>query len=65
MVGIGLGIFLLAIGAILTWAVEFEVAGIDIATLGVILMIVGVIALIGALVAARRTRTVVDDRHVV
>lgn len=44
--GIGASIFLLALGAILAWAVEFETSGFDINTIGVILMLVGLIGLI-------------------
>lgn len=43
--GIGVGIFLLALGAILAFAVEFEASGLDINAVGVILMIVGAIAI--------------------
>jgi hypothetical protein len=45
-VGIGVSIFLLAVGAILTFAVEVEAEGFDINTVGVILMIVGAIGLL-------------------
>lgn len=41
--GIGFGIFLVAAGAILRYAVTAEVAGIDIGTVGVILMIAGIV----------------------
>ena len=43
--GIGVSIFLLALGAILTFAVEFNANGLDINAVGVILMIVGAIGL--------------------
>ena len=39
--GIGVSLILIAVGAILTWAVTAEVSGVDITTVGVILMIVG------------------------
>ncbi len=39
--GIGVSLLLIAVGAILTWAVSAEVSGIDINTVGVILMVVG------------------------
>ena len=39
--GISLSILLVAVGAILTWAVSAEVSGVDITAVGVILMIVG------------------------
>jgi len=41
--GIGASIFLVAVGAILAFAVTAEVSGIDIATVGWILMIVGIV----------------------
>ena len=44
--GIGVSIFLLAVGAILAFAIEVDANGIDLDTIGVILMIVGVIGLI-------------------
>jgi hypothetical protein len=40
--GIGASIFLVAVGAILAFAVTAEVSGVDIATVGWILMIVGI-----------------------
>jgi hypothetical protein len=43
--GIGVSIFLLALGAILAFAVNVQASGIDINTVGVILMIVGAIGL--------------------
>lgn len=62
---IGAGIFLAAVGAVLKYAVTATVAGVDIATVGTILMIAGVaIAVIGLLDAAfftarRETETTV------
>ena len=41
--GIGVSLVLIAVGAILTWAVTAEVEGIDINVVGVILMIVGLV----------------------
>jgi hypothetical protein len=41
-VGLGVSLILVAVGAILTWAVEAEVSGLDIQVIGVILMIVGI-----------------------
>ncbi|HUP86677.1 MAG TPA: DUF6458 family protein [Acidimicrobiales bacterium] len=43
--GIGVSIFLLALGAILAFAVDVTTSGIDINTVGVILMVVGAIGL--------------------
>jgi membrane protein implicated in regulation of membrane protease activity len=46
---IGTSIFLIALGAILAFAVTATVAGIDIQTAGLILMVVGVVALVVSL----------------
>lgn len=43
---IGLCLVLIAAGAILTWALEATVAGIDIKAVGAILMVVGSIGLV-------------------
>jgi hypothetical protein len=43
--GIGVSIFLLALGAILAFAVDVQTSGLDLNTVGVILMIVGAIGL--------------------
>ena len=66
---IGASIFLIAVGAILRYAVDVTVSGIEIQTIGLILMIVGVIGLVISLFflsSARRAttdRTVVRDRE--
>jgi hypothetical protein len=44
--GIGTSIFLIALGAILYFAVNADVSGIEISTVGLILMICGVLGLI-------------------
>ena len=44
--GIGTSIFLIAVGAILAFAVNVHTSGIDLQTVGVILMLVGVIGVI-------------------
>jgi hypothetical protein len=44
--GLGVSIFLIAIGAILTWAVNAEVSGLDITAVGVILLVVGIAGLL-------------------
>jgi hypothetical protein len=44
--GLGVSIFLIAVGAILTWAVNATVSGLELNTIGVILMIVGIIGLV-------------------
>jgi uncharacterized YccA/Bax inhibitor family protein len=41
--GIGVSLLLIAVGAILTWAVNAEVSGIDLQTVGIILMVVGAV----------------------
>ncbi len=49
---IGASIFLFAFGAILRYAVTASVAGIDIPTVGTILMVAGVIGLLASLALA-------------
>lgn len=44
--GIGTSIFLIAIGAILYFAVSADVSGLEISTVGLILMICGVLGLL-------------------
>jgi len=66
--GIGTSIFLIAVGAILYFAVDASVSGLDISTVGVILMICGALGLvislflIGSSRRATTERTVVRDR---
>jgi hypothetical protein len=48
--GIGVSLILIAVGAILTWAVETTASGININTVGVILMVVGFAGLLISLV---------------
>jgi hypothetical protein len=43
---IGTSLFLIAVGAILRYAVTADVAGIDLDTAGLILMIVGIVGLL-------------------
>jgi hypothetical protein len=77
--GIGTSIFLIAVGAILKFAVADSIDGIELSTIGVILMIVGVLGLLISLFYANlftrgravdggvpvdRERTVVRDREV-
>ena len=63
--GIGTSIFLIAVGAILKFAVTASVSGIELATVGVILMIVGGLGLLISLflLVQARDRTVVRDRR--
>jgi hypothetical protein len=48
--GIGASIILIAAGAILTWAVNASVSGLEIQTIGVILMVVGALGLLMSLI---------------
>jgi hypothetical protein len=68
--GIGTSLFLIAVGAILYFAVDADISGIEITTIGVILMVVGVIGLLISLFllssmrrGATSERTVVRDRE--
>jgi len=67
--GVGVSLIFIAAGAILTWAVEKTVSGIDLNAVGVILMVVGAVGLVLSLVfwsswggaGGRRRVTTVDD----
>ena len=68
--GVGVSLILIAAGAILTWAVSATVSGVDINTIGVILMVVGAIGLVlslmfwsswGGVGGVRRRTTYVED----
>lgn len=68
--GIGVSLFLLALGAILSFAVHVPARGIDVNTIGVILMLVGALGLLASLIfwsdwapwaATRRRSTVMYD----
>ena len=48
--GISVSLILIAVGAILTWAVTATTSGIELGTVGVILMIVGAAGLVLSLV---------------
>ncbi|MEU8248102.1 hypothetical protein [Nonomuraea sp. NPDC048916] len=52
-------IILIMLGAILTWAVEFDLAGLDINVVGVILMIGGLVGLLFGLYRISVTRRAV------
>jgi Domain of unknown function (DUF6458) len=67
--GIGTSLFLIAVGAILYFAVDASVSGIEITTIGIILMVIGVVGLLISLFMIGSTRrdaraTVVRDRDV-
>ena len=62
--GIALGIVFLAVGAVLAFAVNATVSGVDIATVGVILMVVGALSIVLDLIVfmpRRRRTTVVEE----
>jgi hypothetical protein len=64
--GIGTSIFLIAVGAILKFAVTATVSGIELATVGTILIVVGVIGLLVSmlwLAGAGRSRGGVVERE--
>lgn len=72
--GIGVSLFLIAVGAILAWAVDVTTSGFDVNMVGVILMVVGGIGLLLSLLFwssfspyGRRDQqtTVVRERDVV
>jgi uncharacterized membrane protein HdeD (DUF308 family) len=61
---IGTSLFLIAVGAILRYAVDATVAGLDIQTAGLILMVIGVVGLVIGLFLLTQTRerpAAVDD----
>lgn len=65
--GIGVSVFLLAAGAILTFALEREAEGINLDMVGIILMVVGIIGLLFTMLvwnnpSRRDERTVVRER---
>ena len=70
--GIGVSVFLLALGAILAFAVDATVSGLDINTIGIILMVCGALGLLMTMLLLNRDRTgvavteerVVRDREV-
>ena len=67
--GIGTSLFLIAVGAILYFAVNADISGLEISTIGIILMVIGIVGLLISLFfvsSARRApaeRTVVRDRE--
>ena len=72
--GIGASLFLIAVGAILAWAVDFTISGLELDTIGVILLVVGIIGLVlsmlfwSSFAPFRRTTedcTIIRDREVI
>jgi len=66
--GIGVSVFLMALGAILTFATEFDVSGLDIDVIGVILMLAGLVGLVMTVAVwgprRRATRVVEEERPI-
>lgn len=66
--GLGLGIFLLVVGAILSFAVADRIEGVDLVIIGYILMGAGALSLIVGLIMQRQRantthREVIDRRE--
>ena len=49
-VGIGASILLIAVGAVLAFAIDFDISGVDISVIGWILMAAGALGLVATLV---------------
>jgi hypothetical protein len=63
---LGAGIFLLAVGAILAFAINVDVPGIDLTVVGYILMVAGALGIIlGIVLLTRRHRSVATTRTAV
>ena len=61
---IGLSILLIAIGAVLTWGVSFDVSGVSVNVVGIILMVVGAVGLlVSMIVFGSGRRTVVREEY--
>jgi hypothetical protein len=64
-VGIGVSVFLIAVGAILSFAVNASAPGANLDVIGIILMISGGLGLLVSLAFAGSGRRTVVDEHVV
>ena len=53
---IGLGVFLIALGAILSFAVSDSIAGVDLVTIGYICMAAGIVTIILSFILANQRR---------
>lgn len=62
---IGGSLFLIAVGAIMKWAITDHVKNVDLSTVGIILMIVGGVGLVLSLIltATRRRTDVIHHGH--
>jgi hypothetical protein len=65
IMGIGLGIILVVAGAILMWALNVDISYVDDDTLGLILFIVGILAIVLSLImnVQRRRTTHIEERR--
>ncbi len=69
--GIGVSVFLLAVGAIMTFALNVTTNGLDLDTVGIILMVVGALGLVISMLfwssfspyGSREGRTVVREER--
>ena len=67
--GIGISVFLIAVGAILTFALDVAADGVNLDTVGIILMVVGALGLLASLTifgnlgARRGDAVVVEERR--
>jgi hypothetical protein len=68
--GIGVSLLLIAVGAILVWAVDTTVSGVDLVTVGWIVLVIGIVGAVLSMIFwsswagpgyLTRRRTVVDD----
>jgi hypothetical protein len=63
---IGAGIFLLVVGAVLAFAVDVQLAGVDLTLIGYILMAAGLVGLVlGLVLMTRRRQAVATTRSAV
>jgi hypothetical protein len=69
--GIGTSLLLIAVGAILIWAVDVSVSGLDLMAVGWILLIVGIVGAVLSMIFwsswggfGGRRETVVEERRV-
>jgi Domain of unknown function (DUF6458) len=66
--GIGASIFLMALGAILTFATNVSISGLDLDVVGIVLMLAGAFGLIMTMLVwgpRRRTRVLTADDEIV
>lgn len=61
--GLSSSIGLVALGAILAWAVSYEIEGIDLNAVGIILFAVGLLGIVVTLVATATTQRTVIERN--